>query len=70
MDSQVLGAFLVAAGLLILAIVIAVLLGVSYFESPQKRAGRQGEKIASKIIWEILNPGDILLTNVQLSAEG
>ncbi len=48
-----------------------ILLGFNGFhiESPEKRAGRYGEIFAGKIIREILNEDDILLTNVKISAD-
>ena len=50
---------------------IFVFLGLNGFhiESPEKRAGRYGEILASKIIRETLNEDDILLTNVKISAD-
>lgn len=40
------------------------------FESPERRAGRQGEHIATDIIKEVLREGDYLFTNVSISCEG
>ena len=42
----------------------------SHIESPEKRAGRMGERFATTIIKEILNDDDMLLTNVRIVAEG
>lgn len=72
MDSEILIAFLIVAGLLFLAILLSILLGkfpVEY-ESPEKRAGHQGERMARGIIGEILIPGDVLLCNIDISADG
>ncbi len=40
------------------------------FESPEKRAGRYGERFATQIIGEILKDGDTLLTNLHIVAAG
>ena len=39
-------------------------------ESPQRRAGRLGEKVATTIIGEVLNEDDTLFTNVEIFADG
>ena len=70
-------------GILIILIIIAavVIIGVwlikllsagelPHIETPEKRAGRQGERIASYIIREIMVEDDVLLTNVHIEAEG
>lgn len=40
------------------------------FESPEKRAGYRGEKIATEFIKEVLHEGDYLFTNVVISYNG
>lgn len=68
---------------LVLFILFLILLGIIlyitiYFESSEpsenleseeKRVGRQGEEFASRVIREILNEKDTLLTNVKISFE-
>lgn len=44
--------------------------GPSIFESPEKQAGRRGEYIVTNIIQEVLESGDVLLTNVEVEYEG
>ena len=39
-------------------------------ESPQRRAGRLGERVATTIIGEVLNEDDALFTNVEIFADG
>lgn len=41
-----------------------------HLESPERRAGRIGERFAINVIQEILNENDVLLTNVEISADG
>ena len=40
------------------------------FETPERRAGRRGEMIATDIIKGVLRDGDYLLTNVSISYDG
>ena len=71
---------MIIAGIMIGIVVFFVLLGLFLlflfkkdyinYESPEKRAGRQGEQFASQIIREILNEKDVLLTNVKIAFEG
>ncbi len=42
----------------------------SIFESPEKQAGRRGEHIATNIIRDVLESGDVLITNVEVEYEG
>lgn len=66
--------------LITVAIVIGILLFIillkgvesfdTTFESPQKRAGRRGEKIAANIIKGVLRPDDYLFTNVEFQYDG
>lgn len=62
----------IACGIIAVAILISKLSGTDFpnVESPQKTAGRWGERIASGILQEILSPKDVLLTNVELSFDG
>lgn len=69
MDNQVIIAVIVVIVLFLLAGMISALLGGVRVESPEKSAGRLGERIAGRVIREILDPEDILLTNVKISAE-
>ncbi len=62
---------------LILLIVFAILFfivivkhGLPYIESPEKQAGRLGERFAHSVISEILREDDILLNNVTVIADG
>ena len=41
-----------------------------HIETPEKRAGRQGERFATQIISEILKDGDVCFTNVKINADG
>ena len=52
------------------AVITFVSIKTGTVESPQKRAGRQGEKIATNIIREVLNDDDVLFTNPEISADG
>ena len=42
----------------------------SIFEDPQKRAGREGEYVATNVIKSALRADDYLLTNVSISYDG
>jgi len=58
-----------------LAIFLIVLILFSCFfrlriESPERRAGRLGERFASSLISETLEEDDVLLTNVPIFADG
>lgn len=66
----ILAGVLAVAGILMLAVLILSYWGHISIELPQKRAGRQGEQFASGIIREILRPDDVLLTNVNIAADG
>ncbi len=61
--------YIAVIALFIFIFLIARLLG-SHIESPEKRAGRMGERFATTIIREILRADDTLLTNIRISAEG
>lgn len=58
------------AVLVIAGIIIAVKVGSKYIVTPEKQAGRYGEKVATTLIKEVLREDDILLGNVRVSAEG
>ena len=55
---------------MILIIGLPILLGCTKGESPEKKAGRMGERFATSVISEILYKDDILLTNVRVSSGG
>ncbi|MBR6934058.1 MAG: NERD domain-containing protein [Clostridia bacterium] len=65
--------YLIAA-IFVVAIVIIVIkkrhAAVPVDEPPEKRAGRQGEKIATEIIKQYLNEEDRLLTNIVVTYKG
>ena len=56
--------------LMIIIIGLPILLGYTKGESPEKKAGRMGERFATSVISEILDKDDILLTNVRVSSGG
>ena len=58
--------------LLIILVTVAISKGKLHynFESPEKRAGRYGERFATQIIGEILKDDDTLLTNLHIVAAG
>ncbi len=58
------------AVLVIIGIIIAVRVGSKYIVSPEKQAGRYGEKVATALIKEVLRDGDILLNNIPVSVDG
>ena len=60
----------VIVSILALVTVIWIKFGLSGIESPERRAGRQGEKFASGIIEEILDNTDVLLSNVHITYNG
>lgn len=39
-------------------------------ETPERRAGRLGERFATEVIGEILNEKDVLFTNVEIESDG
>ena len=58
---------LIIAGILVLIIVLCrIIAGRAGLrtESPEKQAGRQGEKLASIVITETFDEKDVLLNNV------
>lgn len=58
------------AVLVIAGIVIALKVGSRFIVTPEKQAGKYGERVATTLIKEVLNEGDVLLNNVHISAEG
>ena len=61
----------ITAVVVFIAFVLAFLSGAGGVdESEARRAGRRGEHFASRLISEVLNDRDILLTNVKLSYDG
>ena len=65
LDFIIIAAFII--GIIVAGIIIAK---NARIESPQRKAGRLGEKFATGVIQEILTSGDVLLTNVELSVDG
>ena len=61
--------FVSVFALMAVIIGLAYILGFPHIESPEKRAGRLGERYARNIIQEILEEDDILLSNVQITAD-
>ncbi len=70
MSSQMILGILIIAGIFGVAGFVAYKLDGSKFETAEKRAGRQGERIATGVIREIIDAQDILLTNIHIMAEG
>ena len=73
------GAFIIFFAVLFVPALIALFvwlikelseLDFSHIETPEKRAGRRGERYASAIIREILLEDDVLFTNVSVVADG
>ena len=60
----------VIVSILALITIIWIKFGSSGIESPERRAGRMGEKFASGIIEEILDNTDVLLRNVHITHNG
>ncbi len=60
----------ITAVVILLAFLLALLSKGSTEESEVRRAGRRGEHFASRLISEVLDDRDILLTNVKLSYDG
>ncbi|MCR4908700.1 MAG: NERD domain-containing protein [Lachnospiraceae bacterium] len=60
----------VITGIMVLFGLLLFRSGLTHIETGEKRAGRQGEQVASQIIKEILNDEDILLTNVKTAFTG
>ena len=60
---------MVTAVIIAVLLIIAVVLAVKFdlFVSPQRRAGRRGEKAAADLIKTVLREGDHHFTNVQFS---
>ena len=69
--------YIIIAAIVLVIVAIVVLLAQSgkserggFFESPEKRAGRNGEKYATHVIKQCLDSDDLLLTNVCVQFEG
>ncbi len=60
----------ITAVVILLAFLLALLSKGSTEESEVRRAGRRGEHFASRLISEVLDDRDVLLTNVKLSYDG
>ena len=69
--------YIIFAAIVLVIVAIVVLLAQSgkserggFFESPEKRAGRNGEKYATHVIKQCLDSDDLLLTNVCVQFDG
>ncbi len=60
----------ITAVIILLAFLLALVSKGGTDESEARRAGRRGEHFASRLISEVLDDRDILLTNVKLSFDG
>ena len=60
----------ITAVVILLAFLLALVSKGGTDESEVRRAGRRGEHFASRLISEVLDDRDILLTNVKLSFDG
>ena len=60
----------ITAVVILLAFLLALVSKGGTDESEARRAGRRGEHFASRLISEVLDDQDILLTNVKLSYDG
>lgn len=60
----------ITAVVILLAVLLALVSKGGTDESEARRAGRRGEHFASRLISEVLDERDILLTNVTLSYDG
>ncbi len=58
------------AVLVIAGIIIAISVGSRFIISPEKQAGKYGERVATNLIKEVLYEDEVLLNNVHVSAEG
>ena len=67
--SVIVSIFIFLAVFVIILIIISRVFGLR-IESPERRAGRLGERFASSLISETLEEGDVLLTNVRIFADG
>lgn len=70
MDDNILLIIISVCILFIIIVGVSFAFGVPHLESPERRAGRIGERFAINVIQEILNENDVLLTNVEISADG
>lgn len=69
--------YIIIAAIVLVIVAIVVSLAQSgkserggFFESPEKRAGRNGEKYATHVIKQCLDSDDLLLTNVCVQFDG
>lgn len=60
----------ITAVVILLAFLLALVSKGGTVESEVRRAGRRGEHFASRLISEVLDDRDVLLTNVKLSYDG
>lgn len=61
---------IIFALIILVGVIIALRTGSRFIETPEKRAGRMGEKVAASLIKEVLTEEDILLNNVHVIADG
>lgn len=61
---------IIFALIILVGVIIALRTGSRFIETPEKRAGRIGEKVAASLIKEVLTEEDILLNNVHVIADG
>lgn len=70
MDDNILLIIISVCILFIIIVGVSFAFGLPHVESPERLAGRIGERFATNVIEEILNENDVLLTNVEITAEG
>ena len=61
---------IIFALIILVGVIIALRTGSRFIETPEKRAGRMGEKVAASLIKEVLTDDDTLLNNVHIIADG
>ncbi len=69
-DFQSIMSFVVFFAIFIFIIFLVARISRFHIESPERRAGRLGERFASNLISETLEDDDVLLTNVAIFADG
>ncbi len=70
-DIRVLYIIIIVSVLALMAVIIGLahILGFPHIESPEKKAGRLGERYARNIIQEIFKDDDVLMSNVKITAD-
>ena len=66
---QIIISIVILFSLFFLIFLFKALFWRSHIETPEKRAGRMGERFVSKLIYETLNAEDWLFTNVHIYAD-